>query len=71
MPEEEDIRVLLGVIQKLGELGSIQAEGTETVKVGFCVPEGLPIKRGWGKVLMKRQGQVSNESREKKVLQVN
>lgn len=45
---EEHVRVQI-LIRRQGELGSLQPEGTDTIKVGLCMPEdcqsGLTIKR--------------------------
>lgn len=62
---EEDVRVLLVLIQKFGKPGSIQREGTEPIKVGLCVPEGLPIRRGVGQSPDEETG-TGVKSREKK-----
>lgn len=48
MAREEDVRVLLVLIQKLGKPRSVQPEGTDPIKVGLCVPQGLPIRSGVG-----------------------
>lgn len=61
---EEAIRVPV-LIQRLGEPGSIQPEGTDTIKVCLCVPAGLPVRREVGQGPDKETG-VGIKSKEKK-----
>lgn len=49
----------------LGEPGSIQPEGTDTIKVRLCVPADLPVRREVGQGLDKETG-VGIKSKEKK-----